>query len=240
MFGYAKGAFTGAAKSKLGRFQLADRGTLFLDEISNTTLNFQADLLRVMEDREVTPLGGTKPAKIDVRIVAAGSSDLSKLMIKNEFRQDLYYRLNVVKISLPALQERKQDIPLLADHFIRRLNLRKEQNIQGLSPDALGFLMEYPFPGNVRELENIIEYAFIACKDSLIELRHFPKEVFEERKNILLPISAQETMEAETIRALIAKQPGGRHKTAQALGISRTILWRRMKRYGILESIDET
>lgn len=240
LFGYATGAFTGAARSKLGRFQLADKGTLFLDEISNTTLNFQADLLRVIEDREVTPLGGTQPAKIDVRIVAAGNSDLGKLMIENKFRQDLYYRLNVVKISLPALRERKQDIPLLADHFIRRFNLRKERNIQGLSPEALGFLMEYPFPGNVRELENIIEYAFIACKDSSIELRHFPKEVFEERKNIPAPISAQETREAETIRALLAKQPGRRHETAHALGMSRTTLWRRMKRYGISEPIDET
>jgi PAS domain S-box-containing protein len=240
LFGYAKGAFTGAVRSKLGRFQLADRGTLFLDEISNTSLNFQADLLRILQDGEVTPLGGTQTAKIDVRIVAASNSDLGKLILENKFCQDLYYRLNVVKISLPALRERKQDIPLLADHFISQFNLRKERNIQGLSPAALGLLMGYRFPGNVRELENVIEYAFIACKGSLIEPHHLPKDLFEKCNNPPDGMSQRESVEAEAIRTMLLRHSGDRHETAQALGISRTTLWRRMKQYGILQTKAET
>jgi len=240
LFGYVRGAFTGATRSKPGRFQMADRGTLFLDEISMTSLKFQADLLRVLEDGEIPPLGGTRTVKIDVRIVAASNKDLGKLMREGRFRQDLYYRLNVVKISLPALRERKPDIPLLADHFIRRFNLSKERNIQGVSPAALAFLMSHPFPGNVRELENIIEYAFIACKGSTIDIHHLPKDLVEERKDATLHPSERERTEAETIRALLERNAGDRHEAARALGMSRTTLWRRMKKYGISEPMDET
>lgn len=177
LFGYCKGAFTGAAKDKPGRFQSAHQGTLFLDEISNTSLSFQADLLRVLQDGRITPLGGNRASAVDVRVVAASNAALYELAREGQFREDLYYRLNVVKISLPALEDRKQDIPLLADHFIRQFNLRKERDIQGLSLDALTFLMDYPFPGNVRELKNIIEFAFIACKGSVINLEHLPGEL---------------------------------------------------------------
>lgn len=240
LFGYTRGAFTGATRNKPGRFQLADKGTLFLDEISNTSLNFQADLLRVLQEDAITPLGGTRPVKVDVRIVAASNAELGRLIQEGKFRKDLYYRLNVVKISLPPLQERKQDIPLLMDHFIRRLNLRKDRNIQGVSSSVLAFLIDYPFPGNVRELENIIEYAFIACKCSIIDLEHLPKDLTESRNASHPHLSESDRMEADKIRAILLRHPRRHAEVARALGISRTTLWRRMKQYGIAEPVSET
>jgi len=240
LFGYARGAFTGATKSKLGRFQMADGGTLFLDEISMTSLKFQADLLRVLEDGEMSPLGSTRSVRVDIRLVAASNAGLGALIQQGRFREDLYYRLNVVKITLPALSERKQDIPLLAEHFIRRFNVRKERNIQGLSAEALAFLMRHAFPGNVRELENIIEYAFITCKGPWIEIHHLPQYLFEERKDALIHLSERERSEAETIRAILDRHGDDRRGAARALGMSRTTLWRRMKKYGIAGPSGET
>ena len=240
LFGYSKGAFTGATRDKSGRFQLAHKGTLFLDEISNTSLNFQADLLRVLEDARITPLGSTRPVKVDVRIVAACNADLSVLTREEKFRQDLYYRLNVVKINLPALRERKQDIPLLTDHFIRQFNLRKERDIQGVSPEVLAFLMDYPFPGNVRELENIIEFAFIACKGPVIDMVHLPKELAAVKNTVQHHLPEAEYMEAEKIRTMLLQYSNRRPDVAQALGISRTTLWRKMKKYGLIRAGNET
>jgi PAS domain S-box-containing protein len=233
LFGYSKGAFTGATQSRPGRFQAAHRGTLFLDEIGNISLKFQADLLRVLQDGRVTPLGNNRSSVVDVRIVAASNVELIKLTQEGKFRQDLYYRLNVVKIVLPSLLERKQDIPLLIDHFIRQFNLRKERNIQGVSADVLAFLMDYPFPGNVRELANIIEYAFITCKGPTIEIVHLPKELLQARTFSQADLDAGELAEAEKIRALLLRHPDNRPAVARALGISRTTLWRKIKRYGL-------
>jgi PAS domain S-box-containing protein len=240
LFGYCKGAFTGATTNKPGRFQAADGGTLFLDEISNTSLNFQADLLRVLQDGRVTPLGSNRSRAVDVRIVTASNADLSDMTREGRFREDLYYRLNVVKISLPALRERKQDIPLLADHFIRRFNLRRERNVQGLSRETLDFLLDYPFPGNVRELENIIEFAFITCKGPVIGLEHLPGDLRQETDRQRPSLSETEREEAEKIRTVLARYPGSRPKVARTLGISRTTLWRKMKKYGIVATGDET
>jgi len=240
LFGYVRGAFTGATANKAGRFQAADGGTLFLDEISNTSLNFQADLLRVLQDGRITPLGSNRSIGVDVRIVVASNAELSLLVRLGKFRQDLYYRLNVVKISLPALLERKQDIPLLADHFVRRFNMRRERNIQGLSDEALAFLMDYSFPGNVRELENIIEFSFITCRGPIIELDHFPRELFRGRNPEHPQLSEALRSEAEKIRAMLKRYPNSRPDIARALGISRTTLWRKMKKFGIAEKDDET
>lgn len=240
LFGYCKGAFTGAVKDKPGRFQSAHKGTLFLDEISNTSLNFQADLLRVLQDGRITPLGSNRASDVDVRIVAASNADLYELTREGQFREDLYYRLNVVKISLPALKERKQDIPLLADHFIRQLNLSKERDIQGLSPDALTFLMDYPFPGNVRELKNIIEFAFIACKGPIIDLEHLPREPRQRDERPEPALSEADRAEAEKIRAVLRRYPTSRPQAARAMGVSRTTLWRKMKKYGISAQDIET
>ncbi|MDZ7596955.1 MAG: sigma 54-interacting transcriptional regulator [Desulfobacterales bacterium] len=234
LFGYAKGAFTGATTSKPGRFQTAHGGTLFLDEISNTSLNFQADLLRVLQDGQITPLGSNRSSHVDVRIVAASNKELDRLTREGQFRQDLYYRLNVVKISLPALRERKQDIALLADHFIRRFNLRKERNIQGVSRDVLSFFMDYSFPGNVRELQNIIEYAFIVCKGPTIDIVHLPKDLFQGQETFETEFSDTERMEVEKLRAMIRQYPDNRPEVARILGISRTTLWRKMKKYGLI------
>jgi len=240
LFGYCKGAFTGAVKDKPGRFQSAHKGTLFLDEISNTSLNFQADLLRVLQDGRITPLGSNRAIDMDVRIVAASNADLYELTREGQFREDLYYRLNVVKISLPALKERKQDIPLLADHFIRQLNLSKERDIQGLGPDALTFLMDYPFPGNVRELKNIIEFAFIACKGPIIDLEHLPREPRHRDERPEPALSEADHAEAEKIRAVLRRYPTSRPQAARAMGVSRTTLWRKMKKYGISAQDIET
>jgi PAS domain S-box-containing protein len=241
LFGYVRGAFTGATRDKPGRFQAAHGGTLFLDEIANTSLKFQADLLRVLEEGRVTPLGGTRVARVDVRIVAASNADLYAMARAGTFRQDLYYRLNVVKIALPALQERKQDIPLLVDHFIRRFNLRKDRDIQGVTAAALHRLMNHPFPGNVRELENIIEYAFIRCKGSVIDLDHLPPDLLLPPPNsIANQLSDVQRNEAETIRAMLQRHPESRPDAACALGMSRTTLWRKMKRYGLIDSENET
>lgn len=240
LFGYCKGAFTGATQNKPGRFQAAHKGTLFLDEISNTSLNFQADLLRVLQDGRITPLGSNRSSAVDVRIVAASNAELGKLTQEGKFRQDLFYRLNVVKISLPALRERTQDIPLLVDHFIRQFNLRKERDIQGISAEVLAFLMNYPFPGNVRELENIIEFAFIMCKSSIIDMTHLPKELLQEADLTPPDLSKAELAEAEKIRALLARHPHSRPEVARVLGVSRTTLWRKMKKFGITEAGNET
>lgn len=235
LFGYAKGAFTGAMKNKPGRLSLANRGTLFLDEISSTSVAFQSDLLRVLEDGEFTQLGGTRTLKADFRVIAATNLDLKNLVKKGSFREDLYYRLNVAKIRLPGLRQRREDIPLLVEHFIRKFNLLKGRGVQGVTPEVLSFLLTYPFPGNIRELENIIEYAFITCKDRFIGMEHLSKELLDERvKGSDSPSTDRDLEEAETIRAVLEEHSGGRPEAARALGMSRTTLWRKMKKHGLL------
>jgi len=235
LFGYARGAFTGAAKDKSGRFYLANKGTLFLDEIGDTSTKFQADLLRVLEDGEFTPLGDTRVLKADLRLVTATNVDLKKRVKEGRFREDLYYRLNVVKICLPPLKERKEDIPLLIDYLIQKLNLIKGRSIEAVSPEVLSFLMDYPFPGNIRELENIIEYTFITCKGPVIQMAHLPRDLVEEQANTGYPLSEQERDEAMKIRAILERYPRNRPLAAKALGMSRSTLWRKMKKYGLID-----
>ena len=233
LFGYSKGAFTGAMRDKPGRFLLADKGTLFLDEISSTSTAFQADLLRVLEDGEFTPLGATMTSKADFRVITATNLQLKKLVQEGKFREDLYYRLNVVKIDLPALRERKDDIPILIEHFIRKFNILKDRSVQGVAPEVLSFLLGYPFPGNIRQLENIIEYAFITCKGDLIGMGHLPRDLIEAEEDRGPLLSANETEEAEKIQAILDQYPRNRPEAAKALGMSRTTLWRKMKKYGL-------
>ena len=239
LFGYSRGAFTGALRNKPGRFLLANKGTLFLDEIGTTSPAFQADLLRVLEDGELMPLGETKALKVDVRVVAASNVDLKKLVFQGRFREDLYYRLNVAKVSLPPLRERKEDIPLLIDHFIEKFNLLKGRAIRGVTPDVLSFLRDYPFPGNIRELENVIQYAFIRCKADLIAMEHLPTELFEKVDSQKESLSNLHTLhhpeEVEQIRSLLNRHGGNRIETAKALGISRSTLWRKIKKYGLVK-----
>ncbi|MCK8603737.1 sigma-54 interaction domain-containing protein [Desulfoferrobacter suflitae] len=238
LFGHSKGAFTGAHRDKPGRFMLAHQGTLFLDEIANTSLAFQADLLRVLETGEFTPLGGSKARQADFRVIAATNVDLKALSRGGEFREDLYYRLNVVKISLPSLAERKEDIPLLVAHFIEKFNLSKGRSIRTVTPEVLERLMRHSFPGNIRELANVIEYAFILCKGDLIDVEHLPKELLEKDAENWTSLPNHSTAgsdpEAEQIRSALLHHQGNRVEAARALGISRSTLWRKMKKHGLM------
>ncbi len=237
-FGYVRGAFTDAKVDKHGRIFMADGGTLFLDEIGELPQSLQAKLLRVIEDRELTPLGAVKPVKVNVRFVSATNRDLNVMMEEGLFRKDLYFRLDVAKVVLPPLRERREDIPLLVDHFIEKLNLIRKKEIAGVSSDVISILMRYPFPGNVRELENILEYAFILCKGRIIETEHLPEELLAkvplDNDQGVRPLSPLEEAEAQTLQRLL-NEHGSKTKVARILGISRATLWRRMKRYGLTD-----
>ncbi len=237
LFGHIKGAFTGAVKDRRGRFELADGGTLFLDEIGSTSMAFQSDLLRVLEDGQFTPLGAAEARRSDFRLITAANEELLQLIHQDRFRADLYYRVGVAKIKLPPLSQRKEDIPILVDHFIQKFNLIKGRTIQGAASQTIALLFDYTFPGNIRELENIIEFAFIRCKNDWIEVSHLPDEIGRQRKyrstkwDAALP--AHELEEALKIRSLLDRCGGNRIQTAKALGISRSTLWRRIKKYDL-------
>ncbi len=240
LFGYVKGAFTDAKRDKPGRFALAEGGTLFLDEAGDLSFAMQVKLLRVLQEREYEPLGATRTVKADVRILAASHQDLLELVRQGKFREDLYYRLNVVKIVLPPLRERREDVPLLIEHFLERFNLRMGKAITGVSDDVLQCLLEYPYPGNVRELENIIEHACVLCRGRRIELSHLPPEVRETFGRTAagdLPDAAAlpvlKSTERQLIEKTLAKHNGNRVRAAKELGLHKTTLWRKMKRYGI-------
>ena len=236
LFGYVRGAFTGAQHDKPGLFQLANRGTIFLDEIGDLPLALQAKLLRVLEDKEFYPLGAKKTVKVDVRILAATNQDLEGMIRERKFREDLFYRLNVIRLELPPLRERAQDIPLLINHFLKRSNLERGKRIQRFDPPALGLLLEYPYPGNIRELENIIEHACLICQGEIIQVEHLPLYVQARRPGgeglsarALLPTGD----EAALIRETLSAQHWNRQATAKILGLDRTTLWRKMKRYNL-------
>ncbi len=239
LFGYVKGAFTDAKKDKPGRFALAHGGTIFLDEVGDMSPALQVKLLRVIQEKEYEPLGSTSPRKTDVRIIAATNKDLSKLVSEGKFREDLYYRLNVVKIDLPPLSQRREDIPLLIEAFIQKFNAKMGKQIRGVSDRALRILLNHDFPGNVRELENIIEHAFVLCKGDLIDLDCLPKEILgnQEKLSSDEPPSGKtpfERAEAEVIERTLRKYGGNRTETAKELGIDRTTLWRKIRKYGLV------
>lgn len=232
LFGYARGAFTDARKDKPGRFVLADKGTLFLDEVGDMSPAMQVKLLRALEEKQFIPLGGTVPLKADVRIIAATNRSLKDLVDEKLFREDLYYRLNIITIDLPPLCERAEDIPLLTEHFVSRLNALKGRTIVGLSEEAMGMLMNHDFPGNVRELENILEHAYVLCKGALIEPRHLPVhflERFPGQGRAAPAPTALASSEALTIRKVLEKHGGNKVRAARELGIGRSTLWRKMK-----------
>jgi transcriptional regulator with PAS, ATPase and Fis domain len=235
LFGYVKGAFTDAKKDKPGRFALAEKGTLFLDEIGDISPVLQVKLLRFLQEKEYEPLGALRPIKADVRIVAATNKNLAQWVQKGQFREDLYYRLNVVKIELPPLAERREDIPLLVDHFIKRLNLKMNRRISAVSPEVLNLFMRYDFPGNIRELENAMEHAFVLCRDSQIRLEHLPAELLEKAKEAVPPASAKleplKEAEQQAIRRVLERHGGNRRKAAEELGISPVTLWRKLKKF---------
>jgi len=237
LFGYEAGAFTGAHKSKPGRFARAEKGTLFLDEIGDFSPKLQAKLLRVLQEKEYEPLGATREKKADVRIVAATNKNLAQMTEEGLFREDLYYRLNVIKISLPPLSQRREDIPLLIEHFISRFNTQQGKSIIGLKKEAQSILVHHDYPGNIRELENIIEHAFIMCKGGLITPEHLPDYLHNSPPD-QLP-SAGTTLaeiEARAIYDSLVRNNWHKKASARELGINKTTLWRKMKRYGLLGS----
>ncbi len=232
LFGYEKGAFTDAIRRKPGRFELANGGTLFLDEIGDTSPALQVKLLRAIQEKEIEPLGGTRTIKVDVRIICATNKDLLSLVKEGKFREDLYYRINVIKISLPPLRERREDIPLLIEHFITKYNAITGKNITGITEDAMNILMSYDYPGNIRELENIIEHAFVLSKNEIIDIDDLPQEI---RKSLISNDEDIFNLEEVEKRAIIKalRKFNNKQKAAEALGIDRTTLWRKLKHYGL-------
>jgi PAS domain S-box-containing protein len=239
LFGYVRGAFTDARRDKPGRFALAQGGTLFLDEIGDVTPALQVKLLRVLQEREFTPLGGLNPVAVDVRVLAATNRDLAAEVTAGRFRQDLYYRLNVVRVTIPPLRARREDVALLVDHFIGKFNALQGRRVTGISQEALRLLAEHDYPGNVRELENAIEHAFVICAGNVIRAEDLPPNLrgngFAGPTDVLgmRPPNPLEEAEAATIRSALARCDGNRTRAAAELGIARNTLWRKMKRYGI-------
>lgn len=232
LFGYKAGAFTDAKKDKPGRFRLAEKGTLFLDEIGDISPALQVRLLRVLQERTYEPLGSVESVPSDVRIITATNRSLQELVKEGKFREDLYYRIHVIRMELPPLRDRMEDIPLLADHFIHHFNVLQKKEITGLSGEALACLVSYDYPGNVRELQNIIEHAFILCKSGLIEPHHLPENLCLSRG--MESSGRNETMnmkelEAVFITNMLRRHQWNRIKTAKALGIHKSTLFRKIK-----------
>lgn len=240
LFGYVKGAFTDARKDKPGRFALAQGGTLLLDEIGDISPALQVKLLRVIQEKEYEPLGATSPVKADVRLVASTNKNLAEAVNTGQFRQDLYYRLNVVAIRLPALAQRTDDIPLLLEHFVRRFNGLHGRHVTGFTESARMALMRGSYPGNIRELENAVEHAFVLSEGDSLGVEHLP-DSFLTASQPGIPDSTAvdhhaplEQAEAAAISRALHRHGGSRVRAAVDLGISRNTLWRKMKRLGLL------
>jgi transcriptional regulator with PAS, ATPase and Fis domain len=233
LFGHVAGAFTGALKNKVGRFQRADGGTIFLDEIGDISSRMQQRLLRVIETMTFERVGDSAPVKTDVRIVAATNSDLRGRVAANEFREDLYYRLNVVQVHIPPLRQRLDDLPLLVEHFRRKFNAKLGREIKGISSDVEQMFLNYPWGGNVRELENLMEHAFIRCRQNVIAAYNLPIDFcsYFETKPISSILTKEE--EAESIRMALEESGGNKSGAARLLGMSRRTIYRKIKKHGI-------
>jgi two-component system NtrC family response regulator len=238
LFGVEKGSFTGAHERKIGKFEAASGGTLFLDEIGDLPLQLQVKLLRVIQEREFYRLGSSRPLKSDVRIFAATNRDLEKAVKEEKFRPDLYYRLNVIRIHVPPLRKRKDDIPPLVDYFVRMYSGREEKTIEGITAEAMNVLVQYSYPGNIRELENVIERAVVFCEGNFITLRDLPvflKETLEDDlvlEGLTLPEKVK-ILEKNEIQRALRESGGIKSKTARALGVTERILSYKIKTYGI-------
>lgn len=231
LFGYKAGAFTDAKRDKPGRFILADGGTIFLDEIGDISPALQVKLLRVLQDRVIEPLGSIEAKKVDIRVICATNKDLEKLVETGKFRQDLYYRIHVIHLIIPVLKERREDIPLLIDHFLAKLNHLQKKTITGVSEEAMALLMEYDYPGNVRELENIIEQAYVLCRGEQIDVHHLPSRIRSigiPSANITMPASLT-AIEKGVIADTLQRYGGNRKLTAHALGIDTSTLYRKIR-----------
>jgi PAS domain S-box-containing protein len=234
LFGYRQGAFTDARKDKPGRFAMAEGGTIFLDEIGDISPATQVKLLRVLQERIYEPLGATESVKADVRIIAATNRDLEAMVEEGTFRRDLYYRINVVRLRIPPLRERREDIPLLVDHFIGRFNRLRGRNVTGVKADVMSALMGHDYPGNVRELENIIEHAFVLCRTGMIGMRHLPERFRQdEGGEARVNTASLPELEGRFILEALKRNGWNREQTARELGMHKTTLWRKVRRLGI-------
>ena len=236
LFGHVKGSFTGAIATKYGRFELANGGTLFFDEIGNVSTNIQTKLLRVLQEREITKVGSSQIVKVDVRIIAATNRDLQKTVKAGTFREDLFYRLSVVPITLPPLRQRRNDIPLLANHFLSKYNKKRGKNIKAISARAMKALVEYDWPGNVRELENAIERAVVLTEDDMIkpsDLLYYGLTAQAPSKSDAGQAQRLIDVEKEHIARTLKIFNGHKGKTAESLGIDRKTLREKLKRYAI-------
>jgi two-component system response regulator AtoC len=255
LFGHVKGAFTGAHNNRQGRFELADGGTLFLDELALMSIPLQGKLLRVLQEKAFEPVGGTQTIKVDVRIIGATNKDLAGMLDKKAFREDLYYRLNVVEVCMPSLKERKGDIPLLIEHCIARLNRELGKDVKAFSDDVLELFSKYDWPGNVRELENVIERAMVLGKSDVLGIDNVPTQITRLRgqetpeesifKNLKLPddglqlIEAVEEIEKTLIREALERTGGNKTKAAELLGVTRKIMRYKSEKYR-LDSINDS
>lgn len=241
LFGHVRGAFTDARDRKRGYFELADKGTLFLDEIAETSPSVQVRLLRALQEREIRPVGADSVLKVDVRIIAATNKDLHEAMSEGQFREDLYYRLNVFRIQIPPLRERKDDIPFLAEYFLRLHAERTGKKLDGFSEQAMGLLLNYNYPGNIRELENAVERAATLVDSGRIPPHELPPEIAEGGLPLLVPGGGEAfpddltlaELERRYIERVVAKHDGNMTKAARSLGISRSTLWRKVGKYGL-------
>ncbi len=242
LFGYEKGAFTGATATRLGRFELADGGTIFLDEIGDMSFNLQVKLLRAIQEKAFERIGGAKTIDVDLRIMAATNRNLEDLVREGKFREDLYYRLNVVPIHIPPLRERKQDVPVLFAHFLERSNAMNNASVEGFSEETMEVLMEYDYPGNVRELQNLVERLVVLKKSGVISIEDLPEKFYSQQKPDYARLDLHrgyDTLVSEFEQNLILKAlnetNGVKSKAAQILSMNRTTLIEKMKRLGIAE-----
>jgi transcriptional regulator with PAS, ATPase and Fis domain len=240
LFGHAKGAYTGADRARMGRFEAAHGGTIFLDEIGDIPLHTQVRLLRVLEEKEIERVGENRQIAVDVRVVTATNRDLEGLIKEARFREDLYFRINVFPLSVPALRERREDVPVIVQHFLRLNNANTGKRILGLTPEAMEKLVAYDWPGNVRELRNAIEYAFVLCHSGAISSQHLPpKVVFDnvcapkDLRSSPPPPSSQADSQREALLAALRAKGGNQSAAARILGVSRVTIWKRIKKYGI-------
>jgi PAS domain S-box-containing protein len=242
LFGYKRGAFTGASRDKPGRFALAKGGTLFLDEIGEVSPALQVRLLRILQERTYEPLGATRQEIADVRVIAATNKDLAEQVRTGIFREDLYYRVNVVRLQLPPLRRRKEDIPILVEQFIARFNLLQKKSIRAVTARALSLLVAHDWPGNIRELENAIERAFILCTQGSIDIDHLPEELtfrYADRKSQPGMRASRELIEVQAIRSALGRNANNRLAAAKELGIHKSTLFRKMKKLGIVSPVND-
>lgn len=243
-FGYKKGAFTDAKSDKSGRFQMADGGTILLNEVGDLSPDLQGKLLQVLDENEFYPLGSTEPVQVNVRVISSTNRDLQQMVRDGMFREDLYFRLNLIEIGIPPLRERRSDIPLLIDYFLREQARISKQNPPGISPDAMKVLLNYSYPGNVRELKHFIEHACIMCRGNKIKKDMLPQCIDLTKKKKDSPLASTPTLyaaptnpllekEKELILAALLKHGWSRNQTAKALHMNRTTLWRKMKKLGL-------